>query len=158
MPINSIYYLQRIVLAASFFIFMCAVFTGCGKSDKLVDLSEEETIALVESIQGNFAEEGWTYTGHEVVDPDKENDTETVLISYDVKGDPKDLLKKNTTEKPIHDSIYEQAEHINVKIAVKLSVYDKENDTIGSNIESIRWYVGDTEANAWIREQNKDMQ
>ena len=158
MPEKSMNHITRMIAAASLFAAVLILFTGCGKSDKLVDLNRKETDALVESIQGSFVEEGWTYTGYEVVDSDRENDTETVILSYDVEGDPKELLKEKATEKPVNDSIYDLAENINVKVTVKLSVYDKEYDTIGSSVESTQWFVGDTEANAWIREQNKNMQ
>ena len=152
----SMQYITKVLVAAAFLIMVVVFFSGC-RSDKLVDLNNKETDALVESIKGNFAEEGWTYTGYEVLESDKENDTMTVLLSYDVEGQPKDILQNIAAEKPDDDSfdesIYDKAENINVKVTAKLSVYDKENDTIGSSVESVQWFVGDTEADAWIREQ-----
>lgn len=154
----SMQYLTKVLVAVSFLIMVVSFFSGC-RSDKLVDLNDKETDALVESIRENFAEEGWTYTGYEVLESDKDNDTMTVLLSYDVEGQPKDILQNITAETPDGDSIdasvYDKADNINVKVAVKLSVYDKTNDTIGSSVESIQWFVGDTEASAWIREQSK---
>ena len=134
-----------------------ALFTACASlkpSDKLVDQDRQETDRVVESIQSGFAREGWIYTGYEVVDKDDENDTLKVAISYDVDGDPEKILRENTTEKPDNEEIYSLAEDINVKVTVELSAYDKENDALGCSEEFVEWFVGDTEANAWIKEQN----
>ena len=131
-----------------------AALAGCG-SDKLVEQSDSQMAAIVESIQSSFAEEGWTYTGYELLETDAEHDTATVAMTYDVDGDAKELLKAHATEKPKDDSVYALAEDINVKATVELSAYDKGNDALGCSLLSTTWYVGDTEADQWIQEQNK---
>ena len=131
-----------------------AALVGCG-SKKLVDQGEGQMRTIVESIQANFAEEGWTYTGFEVVETNEENDTATVIMTYAVEGDAKDLLKKNASEKPDDDAVYDLADDVSVKATVELSAYDKDNDALGCSLLSTEWFVGDTEANAWIQEQNK---
>ena len=136
-------------------VLLLPVLTGCN-SNKLVDQRGKQMDELVESIESGFAEEGWTYTGYEVIDADEEKDTVKVAIAYDVDGDPGELLKAHTSVKPVDDSIYSRAEDINVKVTTELSVYDKENDTIGSSIESTEWFVGDTKADTWIEEQNRN--
>ena len=73
-----------------------ALLAGC-VSKKLVDQSDRQIGEIVESIQSSFAEEGWTYTGYELIETDKENDTATVAIAYDVAGDAKDILKAHAT-------------------------------------------------------------
>ena len=131
-----------------------AALAGCG-SDKLVEQSDSQMAAIVESIQSSFAEEGWTYTGYELLETDAEHDTATVAMAYDVDGDAKELLKAHASEKPKDDSVYALAENINVKATVELSAYDKGNDALGCSLLSTTWYVGDTEADQWIQEQNK---
>ena len=42
-----------------------------------------------------------------------------------------------------------------MKATIELSAYDKDNDAFGCSLVSTEWYVGDTEANEWIREQNR---
>ena len=155
MPGKSICMRNMILAAALFFVSMSLVLlTGCG-SDKLTDQSDKQMGAIVESIQSGFAEDGWTYKSFEVIETDEENDTATVVITYDVEGNAKKLLQKNTSEKPKDTSIYKRAEDINVKATVELSAYDKANDALGCELKSTEWFVGDTEANAWIKEQNK---
>lgn len=127
--------------------------SGCGSS-KLVDQSDENMGTLVESIQAEIAEDGWTYSGFEVTETDSENDIATAAITYRIDGDYKELLKANTTEEANNDYIYGLAENVTVKALVELSAFDKENNTIESNPKTIEWYVGETEANAWIKEQN----
>ena len=130
------------------------VLSGCG-SDKLVDQGDEEMGALIESLQADFAEDGWTYTGYEVTETDEENDVVTACLAYDVEGDSKDLLKDNAKEKPNNKYIYGLAEKINVKATVELSAFDVEKNTVKSELKSTEWFVGETEVNAWIKEQNK---
>ena len=143
---------KRLLAAMMALLIMSVLLTGCSK--KLVDQSNKKTGEIVESLESSFAEEGWTYTGFEVLEKDKENDTMVVLMSYDVEGDAKEILENNTTEKAVSDDIYSRAEDINVKLEVELSAYNKDYDTIGCFARSTTWYVGDTEANEWIREQN----
>ena len=69
--------------------------SGCGSS-KLVDQSDENMGTLVESIQAEIAEDGWTYSGFEVTETDSENDIATAAITYRIDGDYKELLKANT--------------------------------------------------------------
>ena len=133
---------------------MLSALVGC-ESKKLVDQGDSQIGAIVESIQANFAEEGWTYTGFEVLGIDKENDTATVSIAYAVEGDAKDILNQNISEKPDDDAVYDLADDINAKVTVELSAYDKDNDALGCELISTEWFIGDTEANAWIQEQNK---
>ena len=83
-----------------FLLAALSVFSaGCG-SDKLVDRGSAQTEEIIRSVQNNFADDGWTYTGYEVVEKDKENDTAVFLISYDAEGDARDLLEKNISEQP----------------------------------------------------------
>ena len=133
---------------------MLSALVGC-ESKKLVDQGDAQIGAIVESIQANFAEEGWTYTGFEVLGTDEENDTATVSIAYAVEGDAKDILNQNISEKPDDDAVYDLADDINAKVTVELSAYDKDNDALGCELISTEWFIGDTEANAWIQEQNK---
>ena len=130
-----------------------ALFSGC-ESKKLVDQNDRQMGEIVESIQSSFAEGGWTYSGYELVETNAEMDTATVALAYDVVGDAADILKAHTSEQPKDDSIYNLAENINVKAIVELSAYDKDNDALGCRLLSTEWFVGDTEANEWIREQN----
>ena len=131
-----------------------ALLAGC-ESKKLADQDDRQMAAIVESIQANFAEEGWTYAGYELIGTDQGNDTATVSIAYEVEGDAEGILKAHATEKPKDDSIYGLAENVNVKATIELSAYDKDNDAFGCSLVSTEWYVGDTEANEWIREQNR---
>ena len=133
---------------------MLSALVGC-ESKKLVDQGDAQIGAIVESIQANFAEEGWTYTGFEVLGTDEENDTATVSIAYAIEGDAKDILNQNISEKPDDDAVYDLADDINAKVTVELSAYDKDNDALGCELISTEWFIGDTEANAWIQEQNK---
>ena len=145
----------KTLLAAFFLLFLSlAALTGCA-SKKLADQNDAQMGAIVESIQANFAEEGWSYTGFEVLGTDKENDTATVEVAYAVAGDARDILEAHASEKPQDDSVYDRAENVNVKATIELSAYDKDNDALGASLVSTTWFVGDAEANEWIREQNK---
>ena len=144
---------QLIVLLIGVLTVSLMLLSGCGSS-KLVDQSDDDMGVLVESIQAEVAEDGWTYSGFEVTETDSENDIATVAITYTVDGDPKELLKANTTEEANNDYIYGLAENVTAKAIVELSAFDKENNTVESSMKSTEWYVGETEANAWIKEQN----
>ena len=145
----------KTLLAAFFLLSLSlAVLTGCA-SKKLADQNDAQMGAIVESIQANFAEEGWSYTGFEVLGTDKENDTATVEVAYAVEGDAEDALKAHASEKPSDDSVYDLAENVNVKVVLELSAYDKDNDALGCSLVSTTWFVGGTEADEWIREQSK---
>ena len=142
------------VVVLCIMIPLLILMTGCA-SNKLVDQKNDEMKKIVESLQGDFAEDGWTYTGYEVIKTDNENDIATIAIAYDVDGDSKKLLKKNTNSKPKNNYIYGLAEKINVKANVELSEFDHENNTVKSELKTTEWFVGKTEANSWIEDQNK---
>ena len=131
-----------------------ALLTGCD-SKKLADQNDGQIGAIVESIQSSFAEPGWEYTGFELLEKNKDNDTATVDIAYNVEGDAAELLKAHATEKPKDESVYALAENVNVKQTIEMSAYDKDNDALGCELLSTTWYVGDTEANEWIKGHNE---
>ena len=145
---------KTLVAALIFLSLSLVALSGCA-SDKLADQNDAQMGAIVESIQANFAEEGWTYTGFEVLGTDKESDTATVEVAYAVEGDTGGALKAHTSTKPQDDSVYDRAENVNVKVVLELSAYDKGNDALGCSLVSTTWFVGDTEADEWIREQSK---
>ena len=147
--------IKALMAAALMLLAMLPALLGC-TSQRLVDQNDAQMSAIVESIQANFAEEGWVYTGYEVVETDEEHDTATVSIAYDVVGDARDLLEKHASEKLKDPAAYKLAENINVKAAVELSAFDKGNDALGASLISTQWLVGDTEADAWIQAQNKN--
>lgn len=144
-----VYIAITVILAVSLLML-----TGCG-SKKLVDQSDKDLGTLIESIQANYAEDGWTYSGYEVVGADEENDTEVVAIAYDVEGDVSTQLKENSKEKANNDYIFGLAEGVQVKANVELSNFDKDNNSVDGNLQSTTWFVGESDVDTWIKEQNQ---